>query len=270
MKLSLITNCPDLAIPAEDAGIDRIFIDLEKLGKARRQHGHGLFLSDHRLEDIAKIRKVVRKAELMVRIDPLHPDSRDQIRIAIESGADVIMLPYFHTLEEAQEFIDLVAQKAATVLLVETREAASILAELTRLHGVSEIHLGLNDLSISLGKRFLFDLIPDGEIDVFSDVLRSSGLPFGVGGMACLQRRDLLVDPELVLAYQVCQGASRGWLGRSFRSIEPAKYGESVRNLRDAIQFWTFADAVEKEQMRAELLRQIRLAHNGSKKSQSH
>jgi hypothetical protein len=261
MELSLITNKPDLACLAEDAGIDRLFIDLEQLGKARRQGGQGLFLSDHRLEDIASLRRSLRKAKLMVRIDPLHPGSEGQIASVIDSGTDLIMLPYFHRIDEAQVFLDLVSRRALAVLLVETREAAEMLGELCTLPGVAEIHLGLNDLSLCLGKRFLFDLIADGTVDRLCDVLRSSGLPFGVGGLACLRRHDLPVSPELVLAFQVCQGASRGWLGRSFRTINPSSYADSVRELRRAIAYWHAADSAAKEQMRAELLRQINSFH---------
>ena len=120
-----------------------------------------------------------------------------------------------------REFIDLVGGRAATVLLVETREAAAILGELTRLPGLSEIHIGLNDLSMSFGKGFLFELIADGTVDGLCATLRGSGLPFGFGGIGSLHRRDLPVPPELILAEQVCQGATRGWLGRTFREIPP-------------------------------------------------
>jgi hypothetical protein len=262
MKLSLITNKPDLATLAEDAGIDRIFIDLEQRGKAERQHGRGLFLSDHCLQDIAQIRKVLHKAQLMVRVDPLHSGSKDQIANVIDSGADLIMLPYFHRLGQVQAFLDLIDSKAAAVLLVETREAATILGELTKLSAVSEIHVGLNDLSMSLGKRFLFDLVTDDTVDGLCDQLRSSGLPFGFGGIACLHKRDLPVSPELILAYQVCQGATRGWLGRTFRDIHPSLFQKSVSDLRSTIAFWNSADEVEKERMRADLRRQIRSIHH--------
>jgi len=72
MELSLITNNPALANLAEDAGIDRIFIDLERLDKAERQVDRGLFLSDHCFNDIERIRHVLYRANLMVRVDPLH------------------------------------------------------------------------------------------------------------------------------------------------------------------------------------------------------
>jgi hypothetical protein len=257
MELSLITNNPVLANLAEDAGIDRIFIDLERLGKAERQVDRGLFLSDHCFNDIERIRHVLHRANLMVRVDPLHCGSEGQVNNVIDAGADLVMLPYFHRLDEAWQFLDLVGNRAAAVLLVETREAAEILGELTQLPGVSEIHLGLNDLSLSFGKAFLYDLIADGTIDGLCNTLRSSGLPFGFGGIGSLRRRDLPIPPELILAYQVYQGASRGWLSRSFREIESSFWKEDVNALRRTIAFWRSADTGEYERMRMSLLRYI-------------
>lgn len=39
LKLMYITNRPEIAEIAENAGVDRIFIDLEQIGKAERQEG---------------------------------------------------------------------------------------------------------------------------------------------------------------------------------------------------------------------------------------
>jgi len=37
LKLMFITNSPTIARIAQNAGVDRIFVDLEKLGKDERQ-----------------------------------------------------------------------------------------------------------------------------------------------------------------------------------------------------------------------------------------
>lgn len=257
MELSLITNNPVLANVAEDAGIDRIFIDLERFGKPERQLNRGLFQSDHHFNDISQIRHVLTSAKLMVRVDPIHHGSEDQINGVINAGADLLMLPYFHRLDEARKFIDCVGNRTATVLLVETRQAAEILGELTRLPGLSEIHIGLNDLSLSFGKIFLYDLIADGTIDSLCETLRSSGLPFGFGGIGSLRLRNLPIPPELILGYQVCQGASRGWLSRSFREVESCFWKEDVNDLRRAIAVWRSADTTENMRMRTSLMRYI-------------
>ena len=67
LKLMYITNDPHVAGLAEAAGVDRIFIDLESVGKQLRQGGMNTVQSDHTLADIRNVRPAVKKAELMVR-----------------------------------------------------------------------------------------------------------------------------------------------------------------------------------------------------------
>lgn len=47
LKLMYITNDPAVAKIAADAGVDRIFIDMEVLGKAERQGGMDTVQSHH-------------------------------------------------------------------------------------------------------------------------------------------------------------------------------------------------------------------------------
>ena len=108
IKLMYITNRPDVAMIAENAGVDRIFVDMEYIGKGLRQGGMDTVQSHHTVEDIQKLRKVVKKAELMVRCNPIHEASADycssqaEIDAIVESGADVVMLPYFKTPGEVE------------------------------------------------------------------------------------------------------------------------------------------------------------------------
>lgn len=55
LKLMYITNRPEIAQIAETAGVDRIFVDLEYIGKAERQGGMDTVQSHHTLEDVKKI-----------------------------------------------------------------------------------------------------------------------------------------------------------------------------------------------------------------------
>lgn len=249
MKLSLITNRLDLAIRAENLGIDRIFIDLEKRGKSERQSGRNLFLADHSLLDVKSIRPSLHRSKLLVRVDPLHEGSKSQIEQVIDAGADLVMLPYFNQFEEADEFISMVGGRALPVLLVETRASANILEKLTLLPGLSEIHIGLNDLSISYRKNSIFELIYDGTIDELCSILRRSCIPFGFGGIGSLSRIDLPVPPELFLAEQIYQGATRGWLGRTFRETEPPLLDSNYKALRKAIDRLYLVDADEKAKL---------------------
>lgn len=217
MKLCLITDKPDFALEAEGAGVDRIMLDLERNGKLLRQRGRNLFLSDHLIESASQLKAVLKKASLVVRINPLSESSNHEIDAGVEAGADFIMLPYFHTLREVRDFISLVSGRAKTILLVETESAVAFLSETIKESGVDEVHIGLNDLSISLGHDTIFDSLCNGIVENVSATLREKGIPFGFGGIARLSERGLPVNPEVVLAEQVRLRASIGWLGRTFR-----------------------------------------------------
>src|SRR4051794_30086280 len=117
MELCLITDKADLALEAEAAGIERIMLDLEREGKAQRQQGRELFLSDHRLESLPRMRAALGAAALVVRINALTAQSAEEIDAAIAGKADFIMLPYFHRLDEVRQFLALVRRRAKVILL---------------------------------------------------------------------------------------------------------------------------------------------------------
>jgi citrate lyase beta subunit len=239
VKLILITNRVDFAAAADHAGIERIMIDLEVEGKAQRQAGRGLFLSDHCRDDISSVRAVLRRATLLVRINPIGPDSDREIDDVIRRGADQIMLPYFHTAAEARRFVTLVNGRARTILLMETRGAVAAASAILDLPGVDELFVGLNDLALSMGCDSLFEPILDGTVDRLARLVNARGLSFGFGGLARLTRLDLPVHPERILAEQVRVGASLGLLGRSFRDgLQPGDLAGEIARLRAAIATW--------------------------------
>lgn len=70
-----ITNNPEVAMIAQSAGVDRIWVDMECIGKDVRQKGLDTVKSRHTVEDVRCLRKVVSSSELMVRINPIHEKS---------------------------------------------------------------------------------------------------------------------------------------------------------------------------------------------------
>ena len=61
----LITNNPDVASIADGAGVDWVFIDLEKIGKEERQSGLDTVKSMHDVADIAPVRVTLSNASLV-------------------------------------------------------------------------------------------------------------------------------------------------------------------------------------------------------------
>ena len=89
LKLMYITNDPYIAVIAETAGVDRIFVDMEYIGKEKRQGRIDSVKNHHTISDIANIRKVISKSELLVRTNPIHDGSEKEINDAIPApGAD--------------------------------------------------------------------------------------------------------------------------------------------------------------------------------------
>ena len=123
LKLFYITKDPAVARIAQAAGVDRIFVDMEYIGKAQRQGGMDTVQNHHTVEDVARLRPVLDQAELLVRVNPVHPGSKDEINRVIAAGADVIMLPMWQSVEEVQQFIRWVDGRAKTLLLLENQAA---------------------------------------------------------------------------------------------------------------------------------------------------
>ena len=224
LKMMYITKDPEIARIAEEAGVDRIWVDLEYIGKALRQGGLDTVQSHHTIEDIKVIHAAINRAELQVRVNPIHEatgeygDSRSEIDDAIAAGADRLMLPYFKTTEEVETFLNLVNGRVRNNLLLETPEAVERIDEILALPGIDEIHIGLNDLSLGYGKPFLFDLLADGTVERLCLKFREAGIPYGFGGVASLGRG--LLPAEYVIREHYRLGSTRVILSRSFCNRE--------------------------------------------------
>lgn len=220
LKLMYITNQPQIALIAESAGVDRIFVDLERLGKQARQGGMDTVQSRHTLSDVANIRRVITQADLLVRCNPIHDPcegycgSEAEIDAIVRGGADIIMLPYFKTAEEVRRFLALVNGRARTDLLVETPEAVEALDEILAIPGIDEVHIGLNDLSLGYHKKFMFELMSDGTVEALCAKFRAAGIPYGIGGIAALGRGLLPADHLIMEHYRL--GSTAAILSRSF------------------------------------------------------
>lgn len=214
MEYMYITNEQSIAKIADEIGIDRVWVDLEILGKEERQKGYNSVISYHTVHDVLNIKKILRNAKLQVRINPINDNSKKEINQVLDYGADIIMLPYYKTLREIHEFIDMVSGRAKTVLLLETKEACEILDNTLNIPGVDEIHIGLNDLHLAYNKKFMFELLVDGLVDTLCKKIKAKNIPFGFGGIARLGHGT--VPAEYILPEHYRLGSTRVILSRSF------------------------------------------------------
>lgn len=228
LKLMYITNRPEIAQIAESAGIDRIFVDLEYIGKKKRQGGLDTVQNRHTVEDIANVREAISTSALLVRVNPIHDamegymSSKEEINAALCAGADYIMLPYFRTGNEVREFVELVSGRAKTIPLVETLEAVNAIEEILTIDGISELYIGLNDLSLGYGKKFMFELIEDGTVEKLADRFKEKGVSFGFGGIAAIGKGMLPAEYLIKEHYRL--GSSSVILSRSFLNVEKEKH----------------------------------------------
>lgn len=214
MKFIFITSDPAIAEFAVRGGADWVMVDLEKHGKDARQGHLDTVKSYHSIGDIPSVRKRVPMGRLLVRTDPVHPGLHAQVEKVIRAGADAVMLPFFRQPEEVSEFSAMVDGRAKIILLAETAECVDILPECCGIPGVDRVHIGLNDLSIDTGRRFMFELLTDGTVERMARNLQSLGMPFGIGGLARVG--EGLLPAELILALHAQYGSDGAILSRTF------------------------------------------------------
>lgn len=275
IKLMYITNQTEVAKIAEHAGVDRIFVDMEYIGKAERQGGMNTVQNHHTVEDVRTIKNAVTTSEVMVRINPIHHatdeycSSKEEIDAVIKAGADIIMLPYFKTVEEVRSFIEMVAGRVRIIPLVETPEAVELVDEILDLPGIDEIYVGLNDLSLGYGKKFMFEVLADGTVEMLCKKFKEKGIPYGFGGIASLGKG--LLKGEYVIKEHYRLGSTCVILSRSFcnisqiGSMEVAReiFERGVSDIREFEKYCELCDEQEFDENKHEVEEKVNIiCHN--------
>jgi hypothetical protein len=243
-----------LAGQADLAGIDRVGLDLETRGKRERQAGLGTWISTHDVERLPEIGSALTSAELFARVNPVSSESDDEVRRVLEMGARVLMLPMFRDAIEVRRFVDIVAGRATVVLLLETREAAEDIERICSVEGVGEVHVGINDLALSLGLHNRFGVFDSELVESVASSVRAAGLPFGIGGIGRVDDATLPIAPDLIYAQYPRLGATAALISRAF--IRPG--GDSIQLSDDVaasharLTYWRAAGPDTRRQARTE------------------
>lgn len=233
IDLIQITHDPDFARRCDALDGMRLWVDLERNGKAERQAGRNTFISTHTLEDVGRVKAVLRHSRLMVRVNPLNPDTDTEVNAVLAQGADLLMLPMFTEAWELQAFCAIVAGRAPVVALLETAGAFESLPEWIGTPGLEEVYVGLNDLHLSMGLHFMFEPLALGLVDTVARMTRAQGLRFGFGGIARLD--EGLLPGRDVLAEHLRLGSRAVILSRTFhRSDSVDVFEDQVEALRNA------------------------------------
>ncbi len=229
MKLMYITKDPKIAKIAEESGVDWIFVDLEILGKEDRQGHLDTVISKHDITDIKPISDVLTKSELLVRVNPIHDGSKEEIDEVIASGADIVMLPFFKTHQEVSQFIQIVDSRAKVCLLLETPESVDDLDNILTLKGIDYIHLGLNDLHLGYELKFMFELLSNGMVENIIKKIKETNIEYGFGGIARLGEGSLPADNVIVEHYRL--GSTMAILSRTFLNTKDNEDYEKIKEI---------------------------------------
>jgi 2-keto-3-deoxy-L-rhamnonate aldolase RhmA len=214
LHLLMIVDDPAIAAFVASNGVDRLFVDLEVMGKAERQGHLDTVQSVQSSRTVTRVREAAPDAHLLVRINPMHDGSRLEIDDVIARGADSVMLPMFHDAQTLARFLDLLDGRAEALPLVETVGALNALPEIAATLPVTQVHIGLNDLHLERGDRMMFAPLADGSLETACAALRAQTVRFGIGGLARAGEGHL--PPELLLGEHVRLGSSAAILSRSF------------------------------------------------------
>lgn len=265
LKLMILAADPQSAIDAQNAGVDRVFYDLEYIGKESRQHGRNTVKSMNSIDDIPAVRKVLDNTELLVRTNPIHAYTKMEVDKAIEYGADVLMLPMVMDQHDVEQFVSYVNGRAKVCIMIETAAAMARLDKILAVPGVDELFIGLNDLHISMGLTFMFELLSDGLVEYIANKCNKAGMPFGFGGIARIGEGDLPSDN--ILGEHVRLGSTSVILSRTFKGVvgvdknaRPIDLGEEVQKVRtrlEEIDLWTEEQHAENRKKIAEAVDKV-------------
>ena len=240
LDLLIITNLPSLAKRCDVMAGTRLFVDLERNGKAERQKGLDTFISTHQFADVGLVKSVLKHSKLMVRVNPYQTHnpaaSQTEIDAVLAQGASLIMLPMFNNALELQSFANMVAGRAPIVALLETAGALQSLDEWIDTPGLYEVFVGLNDLHLSLGNRFMFEPLLLGHVDRVAAAASARGLRFGFGGIARMD--EGLLTGRDVLAEHLRLGSGAVILSRTFNRpntrVGEKSFEQAIAELRAA------------------------------------
>jgi hypothetical protein len=233
LELIQITNDPAFARRCDALDGFRLFVDLERLGKAERQAGRNTFISAHGIDDVGRVKQVLRRSKLMVRVNPLNDTTAAEVDAVVAQGADLLMLPMFTRPAELRDFAAIVAGRLPIVPLLETGAALECMDDWIATPGLAEVFVGLNDLHLSLGLRFMFEPLALGVVDRVAHAAQRQGLRFGFGGIARVD--EGLLPGRDVLAEHLRLGSGSVILSRTFhRGEETDAFEDEVDRLRRA------------------------------------
>lgn len=226
INLMILASDAVAAKEAQDAGIDRIFFDLEFINKHERQRGLNTVKSTNDISYLPKIREVITTSQLLVRTNPINTHLSEEIDKTIDYGADILMLPMATDRKDVETFIKYIKGKAKVNIMIESTQALARLDSILEVDGIDEVFIGLNDLHLGLGLNFMFEVLSGGLVDYIADKCKKQNIPFGFGGIARIG--DGRLQADYILGEHYRMGSSSVILSRTFKGEVNNPNGEKI------------------------------------------
>jgi len=176
------------------------------------------------------VQKAIDRADLVVRVNPLHSRTLVEVERCVDAGADYLMLPMFRSARELDQFCRFVAGRVGVIPLIETVGAMNDIDKIVRVEGVAEVFVGLNDLYLELGLQFSLQPLAMGLVDQIAACCREVDMTFGIGSVSTVGLGDL--PGAMVLGEYVRLGAKWTILSRSLNLEKNAKLLHEITQLQ--------------------------------------
>ncbi|MCS7060638.1 MAG: aldolase/citrate lyase family protein [Anaerolineae bacterium] len=230
-SLTLFSTRVEFICQAVAAGVDEVIVDWEHIGKSERQAGADTQINHDTLDDLRHVRACT-SARVICRINRFGQWTPSEVEMAIEAGADELLLPMVRCCDEVESVLNMAGSRCGVGILVETVDAihqASLLAKLP----ISRVYVGLNDLAIERHSSNIFVPLLDGTLESVRSAFKQ---PFGFGGLT-LPDRGHPVPCRLLIAEMARLNCQFSFLRRSFhRDIQGRDMAVEIPRLLQAIE----------------------------------
>jgi hypothetical protein len=190
-------------------------VDLETIGKNERQLGRNAVINHHDVSDVLKIKNLNLNSKLICRVNPFYEGSFNEISLAINNGADYIMIPMIENISAYKKILDMISGRCKVIPLIETPYSLMKVAEIIDYFPIDQIHFGLNDLRIGFKMHNLFEILFSNFFQNVIDEVKNKVQTIGIGGIGSPLYQQQ-VYPELVIKQIKCIGGNSIIMSRSF------------------------------------------------------
>ncbi len=178
MDLFIFQRQLELDRQAIEAGAKAIVVDLEKTDKHRRQQDFDTQINEHHIANIYV--RTEANIPTITRINGFGPSSETEIQQVLDAGTMEILVPMVRGLAEVDSILKWVDGRVKVGVMIETPEAIG-LAPLLARYDLARAFVGLNDLTICLGRQSIFELLHEGIVEQIRQLMPHT--PFGFGGL---------------------------------------------------------------------------------------